>query len=246
MRWFTNRFYKEGPGIPKDEPKKHGLALLWQIIRREYWELFKLNLFFILFSLPVITMPAAYAAATKISIEMIEDNNIYLFKDYVKYFRSLFWRSTIIGGLFAAALALGGYSTYIYAQLVSESIGYAAAATVCFAVTVILSLICLHIFVIIAGFDLNLIKSLKLAALATLAKPLPAIAGLVAIGFLWLMHILLYPISVFMPATFLFSFGPLFMAFAVLKTTHFVFDFSAVEGQVKKRTDNFAIVQKST
>ena len=49
-------FAKNGPGIDKDAPPKTGLALFIDIYRREWWNIFKLNLLFLLFCIPVVTI----------------------------------------------------------------------------------------------------------------------------------------------------------------------------------------------
>lgn len=245
MRWFTDRFYKEGAGISKDEPKKHGLALLWQIIRREFWELFKLNFFIIVFSLPLITIPAAYAAATAINVKMVEDENVYLWRDFGGNFRRLFWRASIAGFGFFAAIGLGIYAGYIYAQLITEQIIYVVPLTLSVAVTILIMLICAQYFVWLARFDGAIFKLLKLSALSILVRPFQALAGLAAVTILWLTHIIFYPISIFMPAIFIFSLGALLMTFALLKNTHFVFDHSTLEGEHRGGADNFANVQNA-
>ncbi len=82
MKWLRDRFEREGPGIPKDAPKKRGLALFLQIIGREAWDLFALNLMIVVLSLPIVTIPAVYAAATRICVSMVRDENIYLYRDF--------------------------------------------------------------------------------------------------------------------------------------------------------------------
>ena len=61
MNWLANFYFGEGPGIPKDAPKPEGLRLLASVLGREWWALVKLNLLFIAFSLPIVTLPAAYS-----------------------------------------------------------------------------------------------------------------------------------------------------------------------------------------
>ncbi|MGO8352290.1 hypothetical protein ACC790_37800, partial [Rhizobium johnstonii] len=46
-----------GPGISKDAPKRTGLALFAEILVRDWWEMVKLNILFILAALFVVTLP---------------------------------------------------------------------------------------------------------------------------------------------------------------------------------------------
>jgi hypothetical protein len=54
MQWLEAIWTKEGKGIDKHAPKRTGLALFGEIIASEGWELVKLNLLFILASLPLV------------------------------------------------------------------------------------------------------------------------------------------------------------------------------------------------
>ena len=58
MNWLREYLTREGPGIRKDAPKKQGLALLGDIVRREWWELLQFNLLYVLFALPVVALGA--------------------------------------------------------------------------------------------------------------------------------------------------------------------------------------------
>ncbi|MGO7815386.1 hypothetical protein ACC674_38075, partial [Rhizobium ruizarguesonis] len=67
------------------------------------------------------------------------------------------------------------------------------------------------------------LQLLRLAALASVVRPFPALAALSFTAGLWLAHILFYPVSVFMPATFNFSLGMFAVAFGVHRTAVMVF-----------------------
>ena len=77
-------YWKEGPGVEKDAPQKRGLALFCEIFLREAWSLIELNLIFVLFSLPVVTIGPALGAMTTVTMRMVRDKNSYVWKDFVK------------------------------------------------------------------------------------------------------------------------------------------------------------------
>ena len=58
MKWLWRFSAKEGPGIAKDAPAKTGLALLADVVARNWWELVQLNLLVLLCCLPLVTIPA--------------------------------------------------------------------------------------------------------------------------------------------------------------------------------------------
>jgi uncharacterized membrane protein YesL len=215
MRWLRETWTKEGPGIAKDAATKHGLALFADIIRREWWEMVKLNLLFILASLPVVTIPAALAAMASVSVALVEDRNIYLGRDFCAAFRKYLWRATMAGFIMSSAIALGVYAAVTYASLATGDLLFAVPLAISVAATGFICVVACHDLVLMVMRDLPLAQRLRLAAIASLARPLPAIG---AIGFgaaLWLVHILLYPVSIFMPASLNFSFGMFAVTFAV-------------------------------
>lgn len=241
MKWLRDRFEREGPGIPKDAPKKRGLALFLQIIGREAWDLFALNLMIVVLSLPIVTIPAVYAAATRICVSMVRDENIYLYRDFRDALRQT-WLVATLGGLgFAIALAVSGYAIFIYGQLALLNFVYAAPLALAVAAFVFVSMIAAHFMVLLAVRSMALTQLLRLAFIATLARPLPALAAFGFVAALWLAHIIFYPVSVFMPAVFNFSLGTLAVTFAVLKATDFVLSLPGPRPQ--GTTEEFADAQ---
>jgi uncharacterized membrane protein YesL len=215
MRWSRDMWTKEGPGIPKDAAKKHGLALFAEIVRREWWEMVKLNLLFILASLPIVTVPAALAAMASVSVALVEDRNIYLGRDFCAAFRKYLWRATIAGSIMSSAIALGVYATVTYASLAMGGLVFAVPLAISVAATVFICIFACHDLVLMVMRDLSLVRRVRLAALASLARPWPAMGAIGFVAALWLVHILLYPVSVFMPATLNFSLGMFAVTFGV-------------------------------
>ena len=59
---------------------------------------------------------------------------------------------------------------------------------------------------------------IRLALLGALARPLPVLAALAAVAVLWILHVVFYPASIFMPAVLNFSFGTLILTLSVRQT----------------------------
>jgi uncharacterized membrane protein YesL len=218
MRWPKMWNDREGPGVDKDAPKKTGLALFGQIVVREAWELFKLNLLIVLASLPVVTVFAAHAAGTRIAAAMIRDENVYLWRDFWGAFRELFGRATLAGLLVLVLFGAAAYSTWIWTQMAANVPLAAAPLTVSAAVTLFVVMIAVNLFALVATTGLPLAEAFKIAFVAALARPLPVLAGIGFVVALWLVHILFYPVSVFMPAVMNFSLGVLALTFSVFRT----------------------------
>lgn len=218
MRWLVDRYFAEGPGIPKDAPKRAGLALVAETMWREGIELMKLNLLFVLACLPVITIPAAFAALMRVALTMAEDRNVYLVEDFTQTFRRHFGRATLMGLGIAAAIAIPFYAAVSYAGLAAATPLYAAPLALAVSVAILLSIAGIYAFALLVASDFSLGDILRLALLAALARPGKPLAALGFVAALWLIHILFYPVTLVMPAIINFAFGALAIAFSVLET----------------------------
>ncbi|WP_052699735.1 YesL family protein [Martelella endophytica] len=227
MNWLTNWMMREGPGIPKNAPKKKGLALFAFILVREAWDLFKLNLLILVFSIPVITAPAALVAGMSVTRLMIDDENVWLWRDFQRAFRRHFWAATLWGLGFAVVLGLSTYAVYIYGQLARHAFLYVMPVAVAVCVMTFIAMTAICLFSAMAGYGLSGGRLFRVALLAALAKPLPVLAGLAFTLALWLLHVAFYPVTVFMPVIFNFSLGALAMAFGAHKATAFAFERAA-------------------
>ena len=217
MKWLMAHITREGPGVQKDAPPKQGFTLLIDVIARNWWELIQLNLLVIAFGLPLVTLPAALVAATRICVLMLEDRNVYLGRDFLDAFRQRFWRATALGGIAAAVLGLAGYAAFVFLQASTANLFLALPLTVSVSTAVFALIAASYAFVLAAMSDQPLIATLRVALLGALARPLPALAALGFVALLWLLHVLFYPVSIFMPAVINFSFGTLAVAFGVHK-----------------------------
>ena len=224
MQWLRDMWTKEGPGIPKDAPAKTGLALFADILAREWWEMVKLNILFLLACLPVVTLPAALAAMARVSVAFVEDRNTYLLRDFTEAFLHYFWRATAWGLALTGGLALGIHAVLSYAAGARDNLMLAAPLAVALVATAFRAITACHLIVLMVMRDLPTLRLLRLATLASVARPQPALAALAFNAALWLTHILFYPVSVFMPATFNFSLGMFAVAFGVHRAVVLVLD----------------------
>ncbi len=178
MRWMADWIMRDGPGIPKDAPKKEGLALFADICWREAWELFKLNALILVCCIPVVTIPAVCAAATRIAVLMISDEVIFLGRDYWRAFRRYFIPATLWGIVFGAGLGLTGYAAFIYGQIALRSLAFVMPFALALSVSAFLMIVATCLFVLMVRAPLPPRALLRAAFVAALARPLPALAGL--------------------------------------------------------------------
>ena len=214
MGLFDRLYAPDRPDVPRDAPKKTGLALLLQILGREWWELLKLNIIFILMALPIVTLPAAQAGATRVALDLVEDRNSYLGRDFMETFRTEFWRASLGGWLIGAGQGIALYAIWVYLQALAASPVYAIAVIVSGGGFLVLTLTAFHFYPLLVETDLSLGLTLKNALiLAIINLPRGALAFAVCL-MLWIIHVAAYPVSVFMPAMMNFSLGTLVATFA--------------------------------
>lgn len=214
MQWLEGLWTKEGAGIDKNARPLTGLALFLDILKREWWEMVKLNLLFLIASLPVVTMPAAMFAMARICVSFADDKNTYLLRDFFEALPKFALRGTALVVLSALLVSAGTYATVSYAGAARLQLAYSLPFAISLAVTLFLILLSAYASVVLARQDLPLSETLRQAALLALTKPLPMLAALGFVAALWLAHILFYPVSVFMPATINFSLGMFALCFA--------------------------------
>ena len=215
MSWFTPRWLKAGPGIDRNAPPKHGFALLADVIARNWWELIQLNLLVILFSLPLVTLPAAIVAAARVCMLMLEDRPVYLGRDFVEALRHRFAKATLLGGLIVAVIGIALFAASTFLGAARDNLLFALPLTISTATALFAAIAACYAITLLALRDEPLGLLLKRALLGALAKPLPALAALAFVAALWVLHILFYPASLFMPTVLNFSFGMLAVTFGV-------------------------------
>ena len=92
MGLFSGKFEKEGAGLPMPEG---GPARYFSLLISNIWKLVGANVLFVLFSLPLITLPAALCALNRVCILIYKNGSCYLWQDFVGEFRASFLRSLL-------------------------------------------------------------------------------------------------------------------------------------------------------
>ncbi|WP_404403471.1 DUF624 domain-containing protein [Pelagibacterium halotolerans] len=214
MNLLSRIWSREGPGVPKHEAPKTGLALLGATIRREAGDLLGLNLMIVVASLPLITLPAALAAGAHVAIEMLEDRPIYLWRQYWRAFADCFVRATGYGLALMFLITGALWTTWIYGQLASHHLVFVPLLVIGACVALALTVLALHVILRIAEEKRGRPGLLRRAALGALTRPLATLVGLGAAALLWGSVLVFYPVTVLLAATYLFSFSILVVTFA--------------------------------
>lgn len=114
MDLFKTLFYqydgKGGKGVTGPPPTKGFKGYLF-ISYTHFWKLIRLNLLFLLFCLPVVTIPPAITAINRVLLKLVREGNTFLFSDFIDEFKSSFIKSWIafIPWLIAIIISVMGY-----------------------------------------------------------------------------------------------------------------------------------------
>ncbi len=86
---FFNQYQKEGKGVSKDEKTPRPI-LFFQIYFRKFWNLILVNLLYVLFCLPIVTIGPATAGMTKILRNYAREEHAFPWGDFIETFKKNF------------------------------------------------------------------------------------------------------------------------------------------------------------
>lgn len=153
--------YKGGnKGVTSPPPAK-GIKRFFFLVYTHFWRLIGLNLLFILFCLPVVTIPPAITALNNVLIALAREGNVFYFRDFIDEFKSSLIKSWIafLPWLAMIAIAVIGY--------MSMDNVYGSVVPIVLFITVCTLLFCYtnYCFAMIALIDLPLGSIIRNAAI---------------------------------------------------------------------------------
>lgn len=109
MGIFSYTPLREGKGVNPDDPKLRSPFQFFYVLGTNFFKLIKLNLLYILFCLPVITIGPATAAMVYVLKCYINEEHAFLFYDFMRVFKENFFKSLA----FSAIQLICIFSLYI-------------------------------------------------------------------------------------------------------------------------------------
>lgn len=189
MSIFGGNFTQDGPGVDKNAPPKKGLELYFELFTRKFWDLIKLNLWFLLYCIPIVTIFPALAGMYKVLIKMVQQEPVFVGYEFRKGFKESF-RQSIIVGIPLSIISLIAIVSLVYYWFAGGLIIIVAMAG-----SIFLSMIIYFMMPQLAYVDLDLGTIIKNSILMPLACGIKPILGMVFCSFLFVMLVLYYPYS---------------------------------------------------
>ena len=91
---FFNDYQREGKGVPKEQNTPRFL-LFFQIYFRKFWNLLLLNMLYVVFCIPVVTIGPATAGLTKVLRNYAREEHAFLWGDFIEAFKKNFKQSLL-------------------------------------------------------------------------------------------------------------------------------------------------------
>lgn len=169
------RYDREGAGKPLP---REGFLRLVMISVTHFWKLVGVNLLFVLFSLPVVTLPAALCALNRVCILIYRKGNCFLWMDFWEEFRRSFLRSLLPAVLFSGLTFVG----YFFMSLGAANSIYPVWCMIFWSVGILASTagICwgAYFFALVPLLDQKTAGILKNALFLCMIRPLRALLTL--------------------------------------------------------------------
>ena len=198
MGFLKPNFEKEGKGVSKDTPEKTGFALFVDTLIREFWNLIKLNFLFLLFSIPIITIPASFAALTNVSMKIARQQHIFVFYDFKESFKKNWKQSSLLGIIFLLLFSLITISLIFYSNASSNNNLLYVPLFICIFINLLLAFSFIYSFPLLK----DIFKNSFLLSIISLKNTLIAIALAIII---FSIIIFLLPFTIFIIFTLSFS-----------------------------------------
>lgn len=154
-------YAKPGKGVKKDGPKKKRFFLFFEIYFRKFWKLVQLNLLYVLFCIPIITIGPATAAMTKIIHSFTMEKPVFLFSDFWDAFKANFKQGLVVGILdLVLSFCITQAWIFYYAKTLESGL-YWVLLGIVIIFTLLFAFANYYVYLIISTVDLKLLPILR-------------------------------------------------------------------------------------
>lgn len=168
MRLFAPTFTREGPGVEKNEPQKKGISLFLQLFTSRFWDILKLNVLFIIYSIPIVTIGPAYGAMTSVTMSIVQKKHIFIFSDFHEAFKANWKQSLTCGFIIVALFVLLNISIPFYFKLAQGSSIFYIVSFLLIFLTVLLGLASIYIYPLVTTVSISIKDIFKNAILLSI------------------------------------------------------------------------------
>lgn len=206
MGIFSPNFQREGAGVEKSEPSKEGLSLFFDLIVSRFWDLMKLNIIFIIYCIPIVTIAPAFGALTSITMSIVRKKPIlFMLMDFHTAFRNNWKQSFVCGFLSCFLFSILYYASVFYYKLSQGNPILYAVFFFCVFMTILLLLAWIYIFPILTTISLSIKDILKNSLFLSIVCLKHTLIGALVYGLIFIGTIIYLPLV--FPLIFIFTFS---------------------------------------
>lgn len=162
-------YTKPGKGVEKDEPVKPRFKLFWELFIRKFWKLVQLNLIYLLFCLPVVTIGPATAGMTYVLRNFATERPVFMFSDFWDAFKGNFKQSFVYGLIIAVFAFVMSVSWDFYTKNLGVSAFMYVPVGLCGLLTLLFVFMAFYSFLMIVTIDLPLWGIIKNSLILSIA-----------------------------------------------------------------------------
>lgn len=206
-------YEKAGPGISKNAPPKKRIVVFFDLLGRKFWKLIQLNLLYLLFCLPVVTIGPATAGFVYILRNFIQERPVFLFHDFLEAFKKNFKQSFVMGIIDALFIVLISVAYQMYNQMALSNAGWYIPLIICISISIVFVIMHFYIYLMIVTLELKLKAILKNALYLSILGIKSNIMTLLGLFLVFIPMFLFWPYTVLLIPFLPLSLGMLIICF---------------------------------
>ena len=190
---------------PDPDQERTGTKLFFYRLWCHFGQLTSANLLCLLFSVPVITIPAAYAALCRITGMLVRNEPVSVWEDFFGAFRSNFKSSILVGFATMSAPVLAFYVIPFYRTYAQQNPVFLLPLGIVVLATVFQIMMSFYAYPMLSSLDMTAGTVIRNSALLTLVKLPQNLLTLLILSVIWVAVVLLLPLSLIVVVFLLFS-----------------------------------------
>jgi len=147
-------YEKEGPGIEKNAPKKRAFIVFFETFFRNIWKFIRINLMYVLLSLPIVTGGLANVGITDVTRNIARDKHSFLLYDFFKAIKKNWKQGLIVRIINIIAYSLLFFAARYYFK--SSSKIAVVGLGVCISIFIIFSFMNYFIWTLLITFNFSI------------------------------------------------------------------------------------------
>lgn len=195
MGFFSPNFEKEGIGIEKQEIIEYNFIYFFKLLIEKFWIIIKLNFLFIIFSIPIITLPASLGALNSLTMLIVQRKHVFIWSDFVSKFKENWKQSTICFLIFTSLMAFSVFCLNLYLNMSQINQLFIIFFFITLTIMFFLIMISLYVYPLITTISLSIKNIIKNSILLSVVCIKTSLLGLIVFLFFILNFIAFFPFT---------------------------------------------------